>query len=51
MKPGSTKGPCLRVDSVIIKDMHLELATVIGTLVSAGVVVGLAWDWWRHPMR
>ena len=22
---------------------------VVGGLVCGGVVVGLAWDWWRHP--
>jgi hypothetical protein len=25
------------------------VAIIVGTLVCVGVVLGLVWDWWRHP--
>jgi hypothetical protein len=29
--------------------MHEAITTTLGSLLSAGLIMGMAWDWWRHP--
>jgi hypothetical protein len=29
--------------------MHAAITTTLGSLLSAGLIMGMAWDWWRHP--
>lgn len=58
MKPSPTSAPT-SAEAELIGVLAIQsrrpghnahmLAVIVGALMSSGTVLGLAWDWWRHP--